>query len=280
MKLNLTSGLLCSAAVFASVAVLMAQDSGNTLFPPAEFRASVFAETANGSVDIESHQEVIHTTVTTTSSGVQGPGTVAPPAGPSPSGFPTGSPTGIPSSVKHRTGSTRTPVLHSSAVAVGSKSSGGKVTSSHDPKTFVNRRRTEHNAAGGGVQLAYFINRFVGIAADAAFLGGNPYVTAVTANVILRYPFEFGGDKLAGYGKDGKSDGKAVTTGPTWGVAPYVIFGGGGQWDGQGVGIADVGGGLEFRFKDHYGIYLESRWIVRNSSQNYAATTLGVSYNF
>ena len=276
MTLSVTRGLLCAAAVFAPLAALMAGDAkavlmaedSKTLFPSSEFRASVFAESANGQVDIESHQDTIHATVTPTPTPFQL-------ARPSPSGSP------VVTSIKHRTPSNRGPGLHTFVVAAGGQAaSGKKVTNSHDPTHYVKRRRTEHHAAGGGIQLAYFINRFVGIAADAAFLGGNPYVTAVTANVILRYPFEFGQQNLAGYGKDGKSDGKDVMPGPTWGLAPYVIFGGGGQWDGQGVGIADVGGGLEFRFRQHYGLYLENRWIVRNSHQNYDATTIGVSYNF
>lgn len=246
----------------------MAQETGGTLFPGSEFRASIFAESANGSVDVESHQDVIHTTVTTTT-----PGTVV--SNPAPTGSPTPKPSPGPTfRTPKTTGGPRAAV-----VVTGKNVTKGK-TSSHDPKTFVNRRRTEHHAGGGGIQLAYFINRFVGLAADAAFLGGNPYVTAVTANIIVRYPFEFGAQKLAGYAKDGKSDGKEVTTGPTWGLAPYIIFGGGGQWDGQGVGIADIGGGLEFRFREHYGVYVENRWIVNNGHQNYDATTIGVSYNF
>jgi len=41
---------------------------------------------------------------------------------------------------------------------------------------------------------------------------------------MFRYPFEFGAKTETGYAKDGK-DGKSVVTGPTWGLAPYILAG-------------------------------------------------------
>jgi len=242
-------------ALFSSAAFCAAQDTG-PLFHANELDVSLSGENANGNIDSEPQQTVIHSTTTATRSTVVAAPTTAP------------SPTATPPDVK------------TAAKAATTKTVDPTVTTTHKSRRIVSHDRLEHNAAGGSVAINYFITRFIGIALEGDFLGGNPYNTALTGNLIFRYPFEFGASSVTtGYSKDGK-DGKTAMTGPTWGIAPYILIGGGGQWDGRGEGIADVGGGLEFRFRRHYSIFVEGRWIIHDSRESYAAENVGLGYSF
>jgi len=265
MKLIGIRGLLCVMVIFASFAAWAGQDMSKsvapaetgTLFPPNEFGVSIFGETANGNVDSQPKQNVIHGTNT-----VSIPVTVAAPVP-----VPTGSPSTTPSLRKQ--------------AKVSFKAGDPSIRKTYNTRRFVTHDRLEHNAGGGGIMLNYYLNRYVGFSLEGDFLGGNPYNTVGTANLIFRYPFEFGATSASGYSKDGKSTvGKEVASGPVWGLAPYIVLGGGAQWDGRCEGIGDVGGGLEFRFKQHYGIFVEGRWVVHDARENYAAETAGFSYNF
>ncbi|MGA3170388.1 MAG: hypothetical protein ABSE62_05190 [Chthoniobacteraceae bacterium] len=256
---------LLLAGILSSFAVWAAGSDGGSLFHSNEGGVSVFGESANGNVDSQPTQTTVITTYTVTTSTVVAAPTAAPSASPS------GSPP--PDDVKK---------LSKKALkfATGGKLEDPTVTKTFSSKRFVSHDRIEHNAGGGGVELSYFFTRYIGLALEGDFLGGNEYNTAVTGNLIFRYPFDFGAkSETSGYSKDGK-DGKTVMTGPTWGLAPYVLMGGGGQWDGQAAGVGVVGGGVEFRFKEHYGFFLEGRWVIHDARQNYAAETAGFDYSF
>jgi len=247
----------------------MGADPG-TLFPSNQFGISLFGETANGNVDIEHSQTTVNqfNTIKTT--------TAAPSA---PAGIIT-----ISARPAFRDSSSLKPL------ATLPPGTGTPVTTKVTVKTqrFVPTTRDEHNAGGGGIQFSYFFCRYAGVALDGDFLGGDPYVTQVTGQLILRYPFEFGQKPLSGYSKDAKDvrtgkdsvDSKGGMSPPTWGLAPYFLCGSGGQWDGRGTGIADVGGGVEVRFREHWGLFCDGRWVVNDEHQNYAAVRAGVSYGF
>ena len=242
MKFIGTRSLLCIALGIASIAFCASKAHGQTLFPPTEFEVSIFGEAAEGGVDSQPEKNVVQTTQTTTTSYT------------------------VPRIIRNALVSedpTRTTTTY------------GHHVYTHD--------RIEHSAGGGGVSFGYFFTRYMGVSLEGDFLGGDPYDTVLTANVIFRYPFEFGATTApSGYSKDGKStvESKTVATGPTWGIAPYIVLGGGPQWDGRCEGVGAVGAGVEFRFKQHYGIFVEGRWIAHDSRQNYAAETAGFTFSF
>jgi hypothetical protein len=257
--------LLFLAAIFAS-AVVWADDNG-PLFNGNELGVSVFGEAGQGNVDSEPQSTVTHTSTTFTfHTSVLAP--TVPAATPTP-----------------------TPPIDDLKAAVAVKKAaakgGGKLVDpvvkvTHKSTHVTTHDRLEHNVGGGGIAVNYYITRYIGVALEGDFLGGNPFDSVLTSNLIFRYPFEFGQKTTGGYSKDGKDgkDGKTIATGPTWGLAPYVLIGGGCQWDGHSEGIGDVGGGLEFRFRRHYGIFVEGRWIIHDSRESYAAESLGLSYTF
>jgi len=168
---------------------------------------------------------------------------------------------------------------------------GGAATTSAPSTTrrIVQPTHVEHDAGGGGVEVSWFFTRYFGVAIEGDFLAGNPYVTELSGQFIARYPFEFAPKPATGYSKDDKAvrpptggkdykDTEVAT--PTWGIAPYVLVGGGSQWDGRAVGLFDVGGGAELRFAKHWGVFSDVRWYFRDSSQHFTAVRAGVDYQF
>jgi len=254
---------------------------GDPIFRSHEYDVSLFGETANGNVD---SQPMKNTTTTTTTTTVTT--TVAAPTAPVPTPTPTPAPTATPTPPQNESAHKAKKTKLKFAAAANARTLDPKVTTTHKSKRVVTHDRLEHNAGGGGITFNYFFTRYIGVGLEGDFLGGNPYDTALTGQLIFRYPFEFGAKAApAGYSKDGKDirdakDGKTTMSGPTWGLAPYVLIGGGGQWDGRAEGIGEFGGGVELRFKGHYGCFVESRWIMHDARQTYAAETIGFSYIF
>jgi hypothetical protein len=247
--------------------------SAGTLFPSNELNYSTFGESANGNVNLGTVPNVITETTTAHIAGTA----VAKPAGGG----------GI-VTVGIRPAFRFVVALKPLAGTAGGSAatSGGDPTVTTTSRRIVQTTQAQHHAGGGGVQLSWFFCRYAGIALETDFLGGDHYATGLSGQLILRYPFDFFPKTTAGYSKDAKDvrsgkDSKEVSgLTPTWGLAPYVILGGGGQWDGQSVGVGDIGGGLEVRFLEHWGIYTDARWVVRDSEQHYAAVRAGVAYEF
>ncbi|MEI6351424.1 MAG: hypothetical protein WCP06_09980 [Verrucomicrobiota bacterium] len=135
-----------------------------------------------------------------------------------------------------------------------------------------------HDGSGGGVGMDFFFARYFGIGIEGNWWEGvrtgetvhitrgvitdNGIITdngrrvkfsnnhkeaaqQATGNLILRYPFE----------------------GPIcW--APYIFGGGGGIWDGSGVGFGDVGLGVEFRITPNIGVFTDWRWNFVGGNNN------------
>jgi len=261
-----SSVILCSLAATMIFAAVSAKGGVGEAPPPVDpplvgdnaplfptgFRYTVFAETANGNVDSNPNQT---TTYTTTTHVVGAPTT--------PAATPTPSPSQTPDNE----------VIFKSTSKTFTKN--GKIYRRTTTRRITSSDHILHNALGGGVQGGYFFNEYFGVSLESDFLGSYDYNTAVTANLIFRYPFEFG-QTTSGDAKDGKS----TVSGPTWGLAPYALIGGGGQWDGRAEGIGDIGGGLELALPHDYGFFLEGRWIIHDARQSYAAETAGVTFGF
>jgi len=125
-------------------------------------------------------------------------------------------------------------------------------TKTHTTKHYVN------DAWGGGVEADYFFNKYFGLGIEGDWLAGHDAISSVSGNVIGRYPFEMG----------------------TWAWAPYGFIGGGGQFDSQNAGFGQFGFGAEVRFKSHWGIFSDARWVIHDEFINYALIRAGIRFNF
>ena len=114
-----------------------------------------------------------------------------------------------------------------------------------------------HTGSGGGFGLNYFFCRYVGVGFEAQWYsnGGVAEHMPCGGNLIFRYPI------------------------CAWNLAPYVMVGGGGAWDGVGTGYGNVGGGIEYRFTDHVGVFVDGRYLYGGSG-NVADIRSGIRIAF
>ncbi len=149
---------------------------------------------------------------------------------------------------------------------------------------YDNFRAIGNHAWGGGIDGEYFPLQWLGFAIDGDFFNEIPqdnFGSTVTGNVVFRLPLD---DKW-----------------PTLHLAPYVFGGVGGLFNSHDDNtfraatfggfnrhnntddqfLGDVGGGLEYRFTPHIGIFTDARYnIVNGVRNNYMLTRFGIRYAF
>jgi hypothetical protein len=116
-----------------------------------------------------------------------------------------------------------------------------------------------HTGAGGGFGLNFFFLRYFGIGYEAAWYDnhGTAEHLPLGGNLFFRYPI------------------------CSLNLAPYVLVGGGVAWDGDAVGYGNVGGGLEYRFTDHIGAFVDGRYFYGNKDfGNVANLRAGMRFAF
>jgi hypothetical protein len=96
-----------------------------------------------------------------------------------------------------------------------------------------------HTGSGGGFGVNFFFMRYFGIGYEAAWYDnhGTAQHLPVAGNFFVRYPI------------------------CSLNLAPYLLVGGGGTWDWKGTGYGNVGLGLEYRFTDHIGAFVDGRYF-------------------
>jgi hypothetical protein len=147
---------------------------------------------------------------------------------------------------------------------------------------YDNHRAIGEHAWGGGIDGQYFPLQYLGFAVEGDFFNETPhdrFGQTVTGNVILRLPLD---DKF-----------------PSVHLAPYVFGGVGGIFNSdssftrvstfgfghrrgnEGEVLGDVGGGLEYRFTPHIGLFTDARYNWVNGPRNdYMLTRFGIRYAF
>lgn len=146
---------------------------------------------------------------------------------------------------------------------------------------YDNHRAIGEHAWGGGVDGQYFPLQYLGLAVEGNFFNeipGDFFGSTVTGNLVLRYPL----------------DNKY----PNLHLAPYVFGGVGGIFNESNhftptVGaefhrrgtkdevLGDIGGGLEYRFTPHIGLFTDARYNFVNGPRNdFMLTRFGLRYAF
>jgi hypothetical protein len=137
------------------------------------------------------------------------------------------------------------------------------LTAPNLPARIADFTRHADHGWGGGIGLNYFFTRNWGVGAEGYWLDADTTVHAVLGDLIYRYPFEFDC-------KDGKR----------WGLAPYGMLSGGGQFDGRAAGLFGLGGGLEARWCPEGAVFTDGRWILHDKDVNYGLFRMGVRFIF
>jgi len=111
--------------------------------------------------------------------------------------------------------------------------------------------------SGGGFGLNFFFAKYFGIGYEAAWYdkNGTAEHLPLAGNFFIRYPI------------------CAIN------LAPYVMVGGGAGWDGTCIGYGNVGGGLEYRFTNNIGLFVDGRYFYGGSG-NVANLRSGLRFAF
>jgi hypothetical protein len=118
-------------------------------------------------------------------------------------------------------------------------------------------RIQKNGRAGAGAGANYFFTRYIGIGGDAYSENtAHNFVDSASGNLIGRIPI-----------------------GNT-GVAPYAFGGGGHQFDEIEQNFAQAGGGIEFRFAEHMGFFVDARYVFAAKTQNYGVGRAGLRLSF
>jgi len=122
----------------------------------------------------------------------------------------------------------------------------------------LSRDRVERDGKLGlGAGLAYYFHRYVGIEGYAySESTSDHFVDHVGGDLIVRIPL-------------GQS-----------GVAPYVLGGGGRQFDPVIQWTLDAGGGLQWRFLDHVSAFVDARYVWADKTKDYGLGRLGLKFGF
>lgn len=117
--------------------------------------------------------------------------------------------------------------------------------------------RSQDVRLGAGVGLNYFVTRNFGLSAEAYSENtSGSFVDNASTSLIGRFPL-------------GES-----------GVAPYVLGGGGRQFDPLELWFAQAGAGLEYRFTPQFGIFTDARYVFTEKTKDHGVARAGVRFAF
>jgi opacity protein-like surface antigen len=133
----------------------------------------------------------------------------------------------------------------------------GEYTIEHLASMSANSIR-QNTKWGAGAGLNYFATHYLGIGAEGYWQNnhGGTFVNSASGNLMLRLPL-------------GES-----------GLAPYILGGGGHQFDGGKYWFGQAGGGLEYRFWAHLGIFVDARAVWLNETKSYGVARAGLRFSF
>jgi len=115
----------------------------------------------------------------------------------------------------------------------------------------------EDGEFGAGIGLNYFFTRMLGLGVDAYSENTHgPFVDNTSGNLILRFPI----DKIH--------------------LAPYIYGGGGYQFDPGEVWFAQAGAGLEVRFNQSVGLFVDARYVMTDETENFGVGRVGLRFSF
>jgi len=216
------------------------------LFHPGEWQFDVYGNAATGNIDYHT----VETTHTTTTSNPETTDHVVTTYVSVPNPTPTPQPGArIPRAAKGGTHLVAVQHVVTETTTVTEKHTTRSISTDYD-----------HTDYGAGIGVSFFVTRNLGASLEGDWLNGHSNIGASSVNAIYRFPWE--------------------NDTHTFGLAPYVYLGAGGQFDGVNAAFGQIGGGLEFRFAEHWGTFVDGRYVLHDSLINYGLFRAGVRFNF
>jgi hypothetical protein len=122
----------------------------------------------------------------------------------------------------------------------------------------ISGNRISHDGRlGAGVGANYFFTRYFGIGGDAYTENtAGSFVDNTSGNLVARLPLG------------------------TSGLAPYIFGGGGYQFDQVQQGFGQGGAGLEYRFTEKWGVFVDARYVIADKTADYGVGRVGLRLSF
>jgi hypothetical protein len=118
-------------------------------------------------------------------------------------------------------------------------------------------RINQNGRLGAGAGINYFFCRYVGVGGDAYTENtAHNFIDSASGNLIGRLPI-----------------------GNT-GIAPYIFGGAGHQFDEVEQTFGQAGAGIEFRFAQHIGFFVDARYVFPGKTDNYGVGRAGLRLSF
>jgi len=156
------------------------------------------------------------------------------------------------------------------------------------------------DGSGGGAGLTYFFARYFGFSVEGNWWNGTQNSSSRTERVRDGHRWVWSEERQEPVKKDKFKNRTRTTTDRSvahqvtgnfvirypvelcnFCFAPYIFGGGGGLFDGDRVGFADVGAGVEWRATEHFGLFADWRWNFTGKAKNDIDTTrAGVRFVF
>jgi hypothetical protein len=151
---------------------------------------------------------------------------------------------------------------------------------------YDNHRAIGDHAWGGGIDGQFFpLQPYFGMAIEGDFFSevpGDFFGSTVTGNALLRYPLDikFPGLHLAPYVFGGVggifNESNGFTRIATFGNSVHIN-----RIGSQDEVLGDAGGGLEYRFTPHIGLFSDARYNWVNGPRNdFMLTRFGIRFAF
>ncbi len=115
---------------------------------------------------------------------------------------------------------------------------------------------SKRDGYGGGFAIGHYFGYYVGARLDVNFSSVEDAKTNIGGDILLRFPIQ------------------------TAHLAPYAFVGGGVQVANGNNGFLRVGGGIEWRFTPHFGIFGEGSysWVDQENRANNLTIKAGIRY--
>ena len=134
---------------------------------------------------------------------------------------------------------------------------GSASLSEHTIDHLSGTRVRENTRLGAGAGINYFFTQNLGLGGDVYSENTTgAFIDSASASMYLRFPL-------------GNS-----------GFAPYVYGGGGRQFDTLKNWFAQAGGGIEYRFNPHMGMFIDARGVLPDEARYYGVARLGMRFAF
>ncbi len=126
----------------------------------------------------------------------------------------------------------------------------------HDERSSGHSGHSDRDGFGGGLSIGHYFGYYIGARFDVNFSSVDAAEITLGGDILLRYPIR------------------------ETHVAPYVFAGGGVMLDHGDPGFFRLGGGLEWRFTPHFGIFGEGSygWVYQDTDGENLLIKVGIRY--